>query len=249
MPSLPVERQGQGEPFVWLHGFTQTRHSAQNFLSIVAGSHEVLSMDLPGHGEAADVQADLVETASLVADSLPVEQIVLGGYSMGGRVALHVALAFPSRIKKLVLLGATRGIASPSQQRQRREEDELRADRIVTVGVEAFLDEWLAGPLFATLPHDPNERARRSRDAAGLASSFRLCGTGTQRFLGEDMERLTMPVLLIAGALDEKFAGEAIDMALSLPDATVALIPDAGHAAHLEQPDAVAAVVNEFLAK
>ncbi len=248
MPSLPVESQGSGETFLWLHGFTQTRRSARNFLSIVAGSHAVVTPDLPGHGEASGISGDLDATAQMVRAICPPEPLFLGGYSMGGRVALHVALQNPDAVRALVLLSATRGIPAPNDRRNRIADDEQRAQRIETVGVEIFLDEWLAGPLFESLPHDPKERHSRSSDGAGLASSLRNCGTGTQRFLGDELAKLTMPVLLIAGANDEKFAGEALEMGLSFPDAHVALIPDAGHAAHLEQPEAVARIVLEFLA-
>ena len=247
MPSLPVDRHGSGEPIVWLHGFTQTRRSAQNYLSIVAGRHEVVTPDLPGHGDACGIVANLDEAGQLVLDCMPKSPGFLGGYSMGGRIALHAALLAPSAVSALVLLGATRGIASPNDRAIRRRDDEARAIRIDEYGVEAFLDEWLAGPLFETLPDDPLDRAARSTNAKGLASSLRLCGTGSQRFLGGEIHRLTMPVLLIAGANDEKFAGEAFEMALHLPDAHVAIIPDAGHAAHLEQPEFVADVVTEFL--
>jgi pimeloyl-ACP methyl ester carboxylesterase len=147
-----------------------------------------------------------------------------------------------------VLLSATRGIPTPNDRQNRITDDEQRAQRIEEVGVETFLDEWLAGPLFASLPHDPEERQSRSTDGPGLAESLRSCGTGTQRFLGDELATLTMPVLLIAGANDEKFAGEALELGLSLPDAHVALIPDAGHAAHLEQPAAVGQIVLDFLA-
>jgi 2-succinyl-6-hydroxy-2,4-cyclohexadiene-1-carboxylate synthase len=248
MPSLPVESQGFGETFLWLHGFTQTRRSARNFLSIVAGSHTVVTPDLPGHGEASGISGDLDATARMVRALCPPEPLILGGYSMGGRVALHVALQNPEAIGALILLSATRGIPTPNDRINRVADDEQRAQRIEAIGVEAFLDEWLAGPLFALLPHDLEERQSRSTDGAGLAASLRDCGTGMQRFLGDELAKLTMPVLLIAGANDEKFAGEALEMALHFPNAHVALIPDAGHAAHLEKPEAVSRIVLEFLA-
>ncbi len=207
-----------------------------------------MTPDLPGHGESSEISADLDATAHLVREIGTPEPFFLGGYSMGGRVALHVALENPDAVRALVVLSATRGIATPNDRRNRIQEDEQRAQHIEAVGVEHFLDEWLAGPLFTSLPHDPGERRTRSANGAGIADSLRRCGTGTQRFLGDELAALTMPVLLIAGANDEKFAGEALEMGLSLPDAHVALIPDAGHAAHLEQPEAVGRIVLDFLA-
>jgi 2-succinyl-6-hydroxy-2,4-cyclohexadiene-1-carboxylate synthase len=166
---------------------------------------------------------------------------------MGARIALHAALREPTAFKALVLLGGTRGIASPNDRAIRKRDDDARAIRIDEIGVDAFLDEWLAGPLFTALPDDPVDRAARSTSGAGLASSLRNCGTGTQRFLADELHHLKMPVLLMAGANDEKFVGEAFEMALHLSDAHLAIIPDAGHAAHLERPDFVAKVVTEFL--
>lgn len=102
---------------MWLHGFTQTKDSAHRFRSILAGTNELLTLDLPGHGENAAIQASLEETAVLLANVLPEEPFALGGYSFGARVALHFTLHFPSRVHALVLLGATRGIEDPGARR------------------------------------------------------------------------------------------------------------------------------------
>ena len=102
-------------------------------------------------------------------------------------------------------------------------------------GVDAFLERWLAQPMFATLA-DPGLDDRRRNDAAGLASSLRLAGTGTQRPLWDRLPALTMPVLVVAGALDAKFVAIAERMADAIPDATLAVLDGAGHTAHLERP-------------
>ena len=171
-----MDRIGEGPPLLWLHGFTQTRSSAARFRSILAERRTILTLDLPGHGEAAALGGSLVEIADLVAGAVE-EPVDLGGYSMGGRVALHVALAHPQTVRRLVVLGATRGISDPIERRTRRERDHALAQRVGRIGVEAFLTEWLAQPLFAGLPTDPLERASRSRDADGLARSLRDAGT------------------------------------------------------------------------
>jgi pimeloyl-ACP methyl ester carboxylesterase len=123
------------------------------------------TFDLPGHGDAAEIDASLDETADLVAELLPDAPVALGGYSMGARLALHVALRHPSRLSSLVVLGASRGIEETTARAERRERDDQLADRIETIGAEAFLDEWLAQPLFATVPDDPFERVARSTNA------------------------------------------------------------------------------------
>ncbi len=247
MSLLSVTRRGEGRPFVWLHGFTQTRDSAQRFRTILAETSELWTLDLPGHGTASAVTASLDEAADLIVGVLPDEPIDLGGYSLGGRVALHVAVRHRERIGRLVLVSATRGIRDDAERAQRRRRDDALAQHILEVGTTTFLDEWLAQPLFSTLPDDPEERTTRSRDAAGLAASLRTMGTGHQEWLGDRLAAAGLPVLAIAGSLDAKFTAEALAMAHN--DAgRAALVDGAGHATHLEAPESSAELVSGFLA-
>jgi 2-succinyl-6-hydroxy-2,4-cyclohexadiene-1-carboxylate synthase len=243
MSLLGLQRDGSGPVLVWLHGFTQTKDSGHTFRSILTGTYELLTLDLPGHGENATISASLDETADLLAHALPSKPFILGGYSMGGRVALHFALRHRERLSGLVVLSATLGIRDVSERRARRARDNALADDVERIGTGAFLDEWLAQPMFASLPADPLERAARSRDALGLASSLRNVGTGTQAWLGDQLTSVTVPTLIVAGANDRKFVGEARLMSEALANATTALVRDAGHAAHLERPVDVAALV------
>lgn len=243
MSLLGLQRDGSGPVLVWLHGFTQTKDSGRTFRSILAGTHEVLTIDLPGHGENSSISASLDETADLLARALPREPVVLGGYSMGGRVALHFALRHPERLSSLIVLSATLGIRDEDERAERRYRDDALADRVELIGAQAFLDEWLAQPMFATLPDDPFERAARSGDARGLANSLRNVGTGTQAWLGHQLTSMPVPTLIVAGANDTKFVGEAHDLDDALMDSTACFVIDAGHAAHLERPDEVAALI------
>ena len=246
MSLLKVEREGDGPVFVWLHGFTQTSQSAARFRSILTETRELWTLDLPGHGAAATVWASLDECADLVADLLDAP-CDLGGYSFGGRVALHVALRHPEVVSRLVLLGATRGIEDASQREDRRRRDDALADHIEAVGADKFLEEWLAQPLFTDLGRDPEELASRSHDPRGLAESLRRCGTGTQAWLGERIRVITAPTLALAGELDHKFTSEARAIAARVQDGTAAVVQRAGHAAHLVQPELTARHVNGFL--
>jgi len=241
-----MDRHGSGPPLAWLHGFTQTRASARQFRTILAGHHEVLTLDLPGHGSAATIPATLPEVAALVLDALPREPVILGGYSFGARVALHVALAEPSRLRGLIVLGASRGIEDLEERSQRRARDEALATHLETIGTTAFLGEWLSQPLFASLG-PLAETDTRSGDAHGLAQSLRSAGTGTQQWLGERLRSLEVPTLALAGELDTKFVAEARAIADIVPDGHYEPIAGAGHAAHLEQPELVAHAVEVFL--
>ena len=246
MSLLTLDRHGSGPPLVWLHGFTQTRASARQFRTILAGRHEVLTLDLPGHGAAGGIIASLPETAELVLDALPREPVVVGGYSFGARVALHVALADPERVRALVLVSASRGILDLDERRKRRHRDDALAAHLEEVGTDVFLGEWLSQPLFSTLGPRA-ESDTRSRDAAGLAGSLRHAGTGTQEWLGERLATLDLATLTIAGQLDAKFVAEARAISAQFPHATLSIIPGAGHAAHLEQPELVARAIEDFL--
>ena len=243
MPLLGLQRTGSGPVIVWLHGFTQTKDSALEFRTILAGTREVLTIDLPGHGENAAAHCTLDDTADLLAAALPREPFLLGGYSMGGRVALHVALRHPERLAGLVLLSTTLGIRDPTLRRARRTRDEALAQRIEGMDIDAFLSEWLSLPLFASLPADPAERASRSRDRAGLAESLRRSGTGRQSWLGDRVASLDLPTLVIVGEHDVKFRDEGADIRDRVAGARLETVAHAGHATHLERPGDVATLV------
>lgn len=226
-----------------MHGFTQTGRSWDRIAAGLAG-HDVVQPDLPGHGRRADERADLWRCADRLALECGLATYV--GYSMGARVALHLALAHPALVTGLVLLGATAGIDDEHERAARRAADDVLADRLEEVGTSVFLEEWLGQRLFAGLPEDA--RGARSTDAAGLASSLRLAGTGTQEPLWDRLPVLAMPVLVLAGERDEKFRALAGRLAAAVGDnAEVALVPGAGHAAHLERPDAFLDVLRPWL--
>lgn len=237
-----------GPPLVLVHGFTQTARCWGSFGADLARDHRVVAVDAPGHGDSTDVRADLRAGAALLGEAGG--RAAYLGYSMGGRLALHLALARPDLVDRLVLIGATAGIADDGERAARRAADDRLAERLATIGVDAFLTEWLAQPLFAGLSPDAAALSERRRNTApGLASSLRLAGTGTQRALWDDLADLTMPVLLVAGVDDARFAALAERMSRAIgPTATVALVPRAGHAAHLEEPLATAATVRSWLA-
>ena len=235
---------------VFLHGFTQTHHHWHPVAGLLAGKlagdPTVVLPDLPGHGLSANDRSDIDAAADVLARSTGPATYV--GYSMGGRVALHVAVSEASPIERLVLLGATPGIDDDETRAERRRADAARAGHVEDVGVEAFLDEWLAGPLFATLPPDPDGLADRRRNtAAGLAHSLRTGGTGSQRSLWDELHRITIPVLVLAGSLDTKFTAIGREMVERLPNATFAAIEGAGHAAHGERPLEVADTIATWL--
>jgi len=244
---LHVEREGVGPRVVLVHGFTQTGRCWGDEVTALAADHEVLRVDAPGHGGSADVRADLVRGARLLGEAGGRAAYV--GYSMGARLCLHLAVRAPELVRGLVLIGGTPGLEDDAERAARRAQDQHTAERLRAGGLDAFLASWLDQPLFAGLP--PNRRftdERQANTVEGLASSLELAGTGSQDSLWDRLPSLTMPVLVVAGALDSKFADIATRMAAAIGDrATLALLPGAGHAAHLEQPASFLAALRPWL--
>jgi 2-succinyl-6-hydroxy-2,4-cyclohexadiene-1-carboxylate synthase len=244
--ALHVVTTGAGPRLVLVHGFTQTAHCWHPVDEAFAVDHEVVAIDAPGHGGSTAVHADLVRGAELLGDAGG--RATYLGYSMGGRLCLHLALGRPALVERLVLVAATAGIDDEGERARRRADDERLASQIEADGVEAFLDGWLAQPLFGHLSPAAAHRDERLRNTAeGLASSLRLAGTGSQLPLWDRLAELAMPVLLIVGGDDHKFMALARRMADAIGgNATVVAIPDVHHTAHLEAPASFVAAVREW---
>jgi 2-succinyl-6-hydroxy-2,4-cyclohexadiene-1-carboxylate synthase len=228
---------------VLLHGFTQTRQSwRRTVLALGAGRYRALVPDLPGHGQAVHRTASFDACTAYVRALAP-DRFTLAGYSMGGRVALHAALQLQPQLDQLVLVGASPGLADPGERGARRAADAALAERIEAIGIEDFAREWGAQPLFAGQPERVAAAAHADRlrnRPAGLAAALRGLGTGVMEPLWERLGELTIPVTLVVGERDAKFREIAERMAERLPAARLVVVPGTGHAAHLEQPEAVA---------
>ena len=224
-----------------MHGFTQTGASWDALVPRFEAAG--LTVQTPNVPAAADLWSAATELGRRCGRGAWV------GYSMGGRVALHLALSAPALVESLVLVGATAGIDDPVDRATRRERDEGLARFVEHRGVEAFLDHWLAQPLFAGL--DPAAAGRATRLAnppALLAAHLRRLGTGTQPPLWPRLHELAMPVLIVAGERDLKFTalGRRLVQCIGA-NAELAVIGGAGHACHLERPGEFAAAVVPFL--
>lgn len=230
-------------PLVLLHGFTQTGHSWAPTVAALGERYRAIVPDIRGHGTASGERP--VNFASVHADVLALapETFALAGYSMGGRIALALALAAPERIESLTLVSASPGLADAGERSARRAADEALADSIEEGGVEAFAARWAAQPLFAGQPPVVAAAAHADRlrnTAAGLAAALRGLGTGAMEPLWGRLPELRMPVTLIAGERDAKFRAIGERMAAVIPSATLHVVPGTGHAPQLEAPAAVA---------
>jgi len=250
MTPLAAVCAGEGPTIVLLHGFTQTATSMAPLVEHLTATRRVVALDLPGHGASSSLSADLDGAAALVVEAAGGEAFDLVGYSLGGRIALHVACAMPQGLRGTVAISASPGIKDPDARRRRLERDVALADGLESDGdVDAFLTRWLRDPLFATLPKALADlEGRRTNTAAGLADSLRRCSVGTQRWLGDELARLDRPVLLLSGARDVAFAASASSIAAKRRAVAASIVPGSGHVAHLEQPAITARLLTTFLA-
>jgi 2-succinyl-6-hydroxy-2,4-cyclohexadiene-1-carboxylate synthase len=258
---LHVRAQGSGDALLLVHGFTGSGDAwGQPLIDALAESSRVLLVDLIGHG-ASDRPLDparyalprQVDDLCEVLDAYGATRALWLGYSMGGRIALAAAVERPERVAGLVLESASPGLARTEERAARRASDEARADALERDGIEAFVDTWLQQPLFssqARLEPTVQERERRRRrraDPAALAASLRGAGTGAQRSYWPDLPHLAVPLSLVTGSEDTKFTAIAQQMLELAPRSRHRVIPEAGHATHLEQPARFVAEIHPLI--
>ena len=171
---------------------------------------------------------------------------------MGGRLCLRLALDHPELVERLVLVSASPGIEDASERAARRASDEELARDVERSGVEPFLRDWIAQPLFATLPPDAAGVAERAagHTAAELAATLRMLGSGTQEPLWHRLGSLRMPLALVTGRADAKFEliNDEMERTCTGVSSLARVRLEGGHALPLEQPRALAAFIVEWLA-
>lgn len=247
-------------PVLMLHGFLGCKDDWHDVAQRLQSGRRLAVFDLPGHGPAEDAAEDTdcsMDSAchriEAVLEALEAPKGHIIGYSFGARTALYFAATRPNCVASLVLESGSAGIQDEAERAARRGEDEGRASALTRDGLDAFVAAWEELPLFATQKNLStkvlaDQRARRRRgDAAALARSLRHAGTGAQHWLGEHLHKIVAPVLLIAGALDEKYANIARQLRADLPNARCAIVDGAGHNIHLEKPDEFVSLVDGFL--
>jgi 2-succinyl-6-hydroxy-2,4-cyclohexadiene-1-carboxylate synthase len=232
------------ESLVLLHGFSGTRRTWDAVIERLRPErYRAVALDLPGHGEAADAPRPITFAACVahVLSRSPA-RFALCGYSLGGRIALQVALAAPERVVRLVLVATTAGIAERTERTERRVADRMLADELERGPFEDFIERWRSQPLFAGDPPRVGARARedqrRNRPDA-LAAALRGIGAGEMEPVWDRLVQLTMPVTVIVGDRDAKFRALGARMVEQLGDGEL-IIVRGGHRLPLENPAAVA---------
>jgi 2-succinyl-6-hydroxy-2,4-cyclohexadiene-1-carboxylate synthase len=254
-----VRARGAGTPLLLLHGFTGRGAAWGSHAAAFARQFRVITVDLPGHGRTGtadparmSVERTADDLAQILArtDAAPADVI---GYSLGARIALRLAVAHPLVVHRLVLESPSAGLATGDDRTTRRAADEALATRIERDGIEAFVDEWERQPIFASHVSLAPARAARlhamrlANRTAGLAASLRGAGQGSMEPLHRHLAGIGAPTLVIAGSLDVRGGPRAAEVARGIPAATLAIVSDAGHTPHEEQPRAFRRLVLDFL--
>jgi 2-succinyl-6-hydroxy-2,4-cyclohexadiene-1-carboxylate synthase len=235
---------------LFLHGFLGDGRDFDGVIAHLTDQFCCIMVDLPGHGqtrvEGGDEQYTIVSTAKALIqwlDEIGIPRCFLVGYSMGGRLALYLAIHFPQRFPKVVLESASPGLKTEQERQERLQRDFQLADQL-EADFPSFLTHWYQQPLFQLLQQHPEFEQmmqRRSQNCPfEIAKSLRYLSTGRQPSLWSLLETHRQPLLLLVGGRDRKFCQINQEMAERCPTARLAIVPECGHAIHLEQPAAFA---------
>ncbi len=249
--NIDADRElNNGRPVLTLlHGFTQNLNSWDMVRDGLRRIGPTVAVDLIGHGDSPKPEDVAPYRMEACLDHLEQAMKRLGlskswwvGYSMGGRVALQMAVNKPHLVEGLVLISASAGFPDLEARAARIEADNVLADRIAGWGIEQFIDFWLDLPLFESFKRLPRSfqkamRAERKKNSpVGLANSLRGMGAGAMLPAWAHLPDLTVPALVLAGELDERFVAMARSMAAGMTEADLSIISDVGHSVHLESP-------------
>ena len=246
-------------PLVFLHGFLGSGKSWLEIARPFSENYYCILPDLPGHGEniSLDINSPLnfdvlTNWILRLLDEIHAPKIHLVGYSLGGRAALTFACCYPERILTLTLESASPGIVDETERARRFAEDSARAESILKDGISAFVEQWYRMPLFASLNSHPQKlssikESAKQNDPRWMAKVIRELSPGAQSPLWDSLPMLSFPVLLIAGAKDEKYVQVIHKMSERIPSAQKNIVPDAGHNVHAERPNKYVSLLKKSL--
>lgn len=252
-----MEISGAGPTLALLHGFTGAASSWASIISRLAGAYQLIAFDLLGHGASASpadaasyrMESQAADIAGLL-DQLAVRDAHLLGYSMGGRLALYLALRYPALFRSLILESASPGIDNETERAERRRRDEALADAIEAGGIDAFVQTWESLSLWETQSEALIREQRSQRaanDPVGLANCLRGMGAGAQPNLWPQLTNLRLPTCLIVGERDQKYRRINAAMAAAITGSRLEIVAGAGHNVHLENPRAFCQCLRSFL--
>jgi 2-succinyl-6-hydroxy-2,4-cyclohexadiene-1-carboxylate synthase len=248
------------ENFVFLlHGFTGSGKDWDNIIPELHKDFNYVTVDLPGHGGSESpnypepyTPESLVKQLQELFTHFTRKKVILLGYSMGGRAALMFSLNKNSRVRGLILEGASAGIEDEKMRKLRKADDENLANFIEKHTIEEFVDHWMNLDIFKSQKNIPKRIAglrdeKLLNNKIGLSNSLRGFSTGNMPYLFNQLNGLLCKTLLISGELDSKYTRLNADMAKQIPYCNHFIVPDAGHNVHVEKKDIFVSAVNQFL--
>jgi 2-succinyl-6-hydroxy-2,4-cyclohexadiene-1-carboxylate synthase len=244
-------------PVLWLHGFLGSCLDFEPVMLALSQRFYCVGIDLPGHGktrvlgdESCYGMGAIALSLIQVLDRLNLSPCHLLGYSMGGRVALYLAIHYPQYFRSVILESASPGLATAAERRDRLTQDHAIAHRLQTDTLETFLHHWYHQPLFDSLRHHPSYEAmlqrRRHNDPTELGRSLHQLGLGKQPSLWSKLQDLSLPTQLIVGEQDQKFVQIGWRMAAAA-NVKLSIIKQCGHCIHQEDPAQYALITGDFL--
>lgn len=254
---LRVGEQGKSA-VLFLHGFLGRKEDWSDVIAHVNSNFTSIAVDLPGHGknhpenDSAYSMSGCADTIIALLDELNLASVRLVGYSMGGRLALYLAVHYPDRFSRVLVESASQGLRTSAERKERVEQDKKLATRIDSTPIADFVREWYRLPLFSGLQKHPEKlqeliAARSSNLSSGLRRSLTGMGTGAQPSLWESVAAITMPLCIVAGEDDSKFARIAQEMADLCPTAALCILKGCSHLTHIERQDAFVRQLNSFM--
>jgi len=248
-------------PLMLLHGFMGGSDDwTVDIVPTLAPDFFCLAPDLPGHGRTLPESNDefrmerCAERVVTLLDERSISRCHLLGYSMGGRLALYLALRHPDRFDRVILESASPGLKTEKERAERIAHDKKLAERLNAESMKRFLELWYSQSLFASFDQSSERfqnllERRLTNDPVGLSRSLKHMGIGVQPSLWDELDKITAPLLLIVGGRDAKFRAIADNMAVSCPAARVQVIENAGHNVHFEKRDEFIEQVRLFLSE
>ena len=241
---------------LFLHGFLGSGNDWIEVIQFLLPHYNCLTLDMPGHGETkliANNNNPFENTASALIEFLDQQKIrkcYLTGYSMGGRIALFLALRYPHYFNKIVLESASPGLRTDKERNERIYQDEKIAQDLESGDFNSFFKKWYNQPIFKGLTDHKNFnqllQQREKSDFRKLAESIRFLGTGNQPSLWEEINQNKIPILLITGEDDVKFQSIAHEMLKLNEFIQVKVIENCSHNVHFQKSREFAHQLHRF---
>ena len=245
---------------LFLHGFTGSANDWKDIAKVLDKRFNKIAVDLIGHGKTSspnDINFymidSIIDQIEKIIQHLGLKEVILCGYSMGGRIALNFAVNKPNLLTGLILESTSAGIRNKNERDKRKYNDEELASYIENNPIKDFITRWLDQEIFGTLSRFSNEKIKIIKEEkmknsrTGLANSLRGFGIGVMPYLGSELIKLKIPTILISGGLDDKFTQINKSFRKLFPSANHKIISTSGHNTHLEEPKKFVELVNDFL--